>query len=112
MWENFHNSQARHRHRQRTMFGELSINPSKYVRSPTQARQYIHLALGHPCQARHELNSLALCPAKDLPGPILGPGPERRTQFYITIIDPANICFCLPILAHTSFVDLWNNSQN
>ena len=86
-------------------FGELSMNPSNYVRSPAQTRQYIPLALGTQCQARPELSSLALRPAKALPGPILGPAPGHRTQFDITIIDPANICFYLPILTHTAFVD-------
>ena len=57
------------------------------VRSPAQARQYNPLALGHPCQARHELSSLALYPTKALPVHILGPAPGRRTQFDITIID-------------------------
>ena len=65
----FHNS--RDWHRQRMMFGELSMNPSNFVRIPAQARQYIPLASGHPCQARHEPSILALCPAKALPGPIL-----------------------------------------
>ena len=81
------------------------MNPSNYVKSSAQVRQYIPLALGHPCQARHELSNLALCPAKALLGPILGPAPGRWTQFDITIIDPANICFYLPILTHTAFVD-------
>ena len=99
-WENFHNGRARHRHRQRTMFGELSMNPSNYVRSPA-----VHpLALGHPSQARHKLSNLALFSAKALRVAILGPVPGRRTQVDITIMDPANICFYLPILTHTAFV--------
>ena len=104
MWENFHNSRAPHRHRQRTMFGELSMT-SNYVRSLAQARKYIPLALGHPRQAWYELSSIALCPAKALLGPIWGPAPGRRTQFDITFIDPANNYFNLPILAHTAFVE-------
>ena len=92
------------------MFGELSMNHN-YVRSSAQARQYIPLALSHTCQARHEFSSLALCPAKALPVPILGPAPGRWTQFDITVIDPANICFYLPALTHTAFVDWWNNSR-
>ena len=58
-----------------------------------------------PCQARHELRNLALCPAKALPGPILGLSPGRRTQFDITITDLDNICFYLPMLTHIAFVD-------
>ena len=93
------------------MFGELSMNPSNYVRSPAQARQYIPLALGHPCQARHEFSNLVLCRTKALPGPIFGPAPGRWTQSDITIMGPSNICFFLLLLTHTAFVDQWNDSR-
>ena len=94
------------------MFGELSMNPSNYIKSSAKARQYIPLALGHSCrQARHEVSNLALCPAKTVSETILGPAPGRWTQYDTAIIDPANICFYLPILTRTAFVDEWNDSR-
>ena len=36
----------------------------------------------------------------------------KSIQSYTHVdIDPANICFSLPILTHTAFVDKWNNSR-
>ena len=67
------------------------MNLSRYGQKPGTSPAVHLFSISYPSQARHELSSLALCPAQALSGPILDPALGRWTQFDITDIDPANI---------------------